>query len=85
MSVLWLVVLTALFGAAQALLFAWFNYKQLSYNRYFAKNTAFRGEQTELIERIRNEKLLRGYAPCGAHPPSGGRKLRRGGAVLSAV
>ncbi|MBO7358491.1 MAG: DUF58 domain-containing protein [Clostridia bacterium] len=58
MSVLWLVVLTALFGAAQALLFAWFNYKQLSYNRYFAKNTAFRGEQTELIERIRNEKLL---------------------------
>lgn len=58
MSVLWLIALTILFSAAQAVVFRVFNLKRLRYTRSFDRPTAFEGQTAELIEDIKNEKIL---------------------------
>jgi len=58
MSVLWLVALTVAFVVIQALLFKINNLKKLAYIRFFSRRYAFEGESVELIESIRNEKML---------------------------
>ena len=58
MSVLWLIVLTLLFSAAQAAVFRLNNLRRLRYTRAFSRKTAFEGQVVELIEDIRNEKIL---------------------------
>ena len=58
MSVLWLVILTAIFVTGQALVFRYFNFKNLSYDRSFARKNAFEGQKIELLEVVRNSKRL---------------------------
>ena len=58
MSALWLIVLTLLFAATQAILFRVFNMKHLRYERRFSHPSAFEGQTLELIEDIKNEKFL---------------------------
>ena len=58
MSILWLMVLSGVLVALQALIFGINNLKRFSYSRSFSKVTAFEGEKVELVESIRNEKLL---------------------------
>ncbi len=58
MSVLWLVVLTGILVALQAVLFSIFDLRHLRYERRFSVQTAHEGQNVELIENIRNEKLL---------------------------
>ena len=58
MSVLWLVLLTGFLAVLQALLCAGFNFKNLSYDRRFSKTRAYEGQKVELLESIRNRKLL---------------------------
>ena len=58
MSVLWLVVLTGILVFLQALLFSRFDFRRLHYERHFSVPAAHEGQRVELIESIRNEKLL---------------------------
>ncbi len=58
MSVLWLVVFTGILVALQGVLFSIFDLKKLRYERRFSRDTAHEGQRVELIEIIRNEKLL---------------------------
>ena len=58
MSILWLMALSIVLVLAQALLFDLNNLRRFSYARRFSRDTAFEGEKVELIELIRNEKLL---------------------------
>lgn len=58
MNVLWLIVLTLLFAVCQAVLFHLFNMKKLSYGRHFSRPNGFEGQTLELIEEIKNEKIL---------------------------
>ena len=58
MSVLWLIALTVAFALLQAVIFHHFNLRKLSYERHFSQKSAFEGQKVELIEGMRNEKLL---------------------------
>jgi len=58
MSVLWLMALTIVFAAGQALVFRLNNMRGLKYERHFSRRNAFEGENVELIERIQNRKRL---------------------------
>ncbi len=58
MSILWLMALSVFLLLVQALLFGVFNLRRMSYSRRFSCENAFEGEKVELIEQIRNEKLL---------------------------
>ena len=58
MSILWLMVLSIVLVLLQALVFDLSNLRRFSYERKFSVNKAFEGEKVELIERLRNEKLL---------------------------
>lgn len=60
MSVLWLIALTVAFALLQAVIFHHFNLRKLSYERHFSQKSAFEGQKVELIEGMRNEKLLPG-------------------------
>ena len=52
------MVLSIALVLLQALVFDLNNLRRFSYSRRFSKGTAFEGEKVELIEMIRNEKLL---------------------------
>ncbi len=58
MSILWLMVLSLVLVLLQALVFDLNNLRRFSYMRRFSRKTAFEGEKVELVELIRNEKLL---------------------------
>ncbi|MBQ3763139.1 MAG: DUF58 domain-containing protein [Clostridia bacterium] len=58
MSILWLMALSIILVGLQALLFGVNNLRRFSYSRRFSVSNAFEGEKVELIETIRNEKLL---------------------------
>lgn len=58
MSALWILFIACILCAGQAVLFGFFNMRSLSYRRYLSKQTAYEGEKIELIEVLRNRKLL---------------------------
>ena len=58
MSILWLMALSIVLVLVQALVFDLNNLRRFSYTRKFSCKTAFEGEKVELVEQIRNEKLL---------------------------
>lgn len=58
MNAVWVMVAACLLTAIQAALFGFFNLRSLSYRRYLNKRTVYEGEKIELIEVIRNMKLL---------------------------
>ena len=58
MNIVWIVAVSAMLAAAQALVFLLFNLRKLNYKRYFSKATAFEGDRLELVEVIRNIKLM---------------------------
>ena len=58
MSILWLMVLSLVLVLLQALVFDVNNLRRFSYTRRFSRDKAFEGDKVELVEFIRNEKLL---------------------------
>ena len=58
MSILWLMALSITLVLLQALVFDLNNLRRFSYARRFSRKNAFEGEKVELVELIRNEKLL---------------------------
>lgn len=58
MNAVWVLIAAAILASLQAFLFNFFNLRSLSYRRYLNKNTVYEGEKIELIEVIRNMKLL---------------------------
>ncbi|MDO4740302.1 MAG: DUF58 domain-containing protein [Eubacteriales bacterium] len=58
MSAVWALLAAFFLAALQAALFAIFNLHALSYRRYLNKKTVYEGEKVELVEVIRNMKIL---------------------------
>lgn len=58
MNTLWLLLLTGILAAAQAVVFRVWDMRRLSYKRRFDRSTAYEGQQVELLEYIRNRKIL---------------------------
>lgn len=58
MYIVWFVAVAAVLAFMQALLFSIFNLKKLTYKRYFSRKSVFEGEKLEMVEVIRNVKLL---------------------------
>ena len=52
------MVVAAVLAALQGALFALFNLRKLTYKRYFSRACAHEGEQLELVEVIRNVKIM---------------------------
>lgn len=57
-NVVWIMLVSAVLAVLQGVLFALFNLRKLSYKRYFSRDRVFEGEKLELVEVIRNVKLL---------------------------
>ncbi len=57
-NVVWIVVVSAVLAALQGILFSLFNLRKLTYKRYFSRRYVHEGEKLELVEVIRNVKLL---------------------------
>ena len=58
MTIFWIIALAALVALIQATLFSTFNLKALSYERRFSRPAVQEGEAVELVEVIRNRKVL---------------------------
>ncbi len=58
MSIVWILVSVGLVIAAQGLLIALFGMKSVGYDRRFSRPSAYEGERVELVEVIRNRKIL---------------------------
>ncbi len=58
MNIIWIMVVAVTLGVLQAAVFGMFNLKKLTYRRYFSRPFAHEGDRLELVEVIRNVKLL---------------------------
>ncbi len=58
MSAAWILLVAGALCAVQAFLFGFFNLRSLSYRRYLNKQKVYEGEKIELVEVIRNMKIL---------------------------
>ena len=57
-NVVWIMVVASVLALLQGVMFSLFNLRKLTYRRYFSRNSVSEGEQLELVEVIRNVKLL---------------------------
>ena len=58
MNVVWFMVVAAVLALLQSILFSVFNLRGLTYKRYFSRSCVYEGEKLEMVEVIRNVKLL---------------------------
>jgi len=58
MNAVWVLIAAVILAALQAAVFTIFNHRALSYRRYLNKRTVYEGDTVELVEVIRNMKLL---------------------------
>lgn len=58
MNIFWIMVVGLTLAIAQAVLFSKLGLKRINYTRYFNRSYANEGEQVQLIEIIRNTKIL---------------------------
>lgn len=58
MNAVWALAAACILLIMQAVLFGFFNLRFLTYRRYLNRQTAYEGEKIELVEVIRNIKLL---------------------------
>lgn len=58
MSAVWILLVAGVLCAVQAFVFGFFNLRALSYRRYLNKQKVYEGEKIEMVEVIRNMKLL---------------------------
>ncbi|MBO4298017.1 MAG: DUF58 domain-containing protein [Clostridia bacterium] len=58
MSIVWILVSVGIVILAQGVLAALFGLKNVGYDRRFSRRSAYEGEQVELVEVIRNRKIL---------------------------
>ena len=58
MNAVWIVLAAVTLAAIQALLFGFFDLRSLTYRRFLDKKNVREGETCELVEVIRNKKLL---------------------------
>ena len=58
MNIQWIIFVTFLVVSIQAWITNRWILKGIEYSRYFSVNSAFEGQEIEMIERISNRKLL---------------------------
>lgn len=58
MSIVWILVSVGIVILAQGLLVGLFGLKNVGYDRRFSRRSAYEGERVELVEIIRNRKIL---------------------------
>jgi len=58
MNILWFLVVGAFVAGLQGLIFKRWALKKVHYSRFFSKPAVFEGQSVEMIEIIRNQKLL---------------------------
>ncbi|HZJ57204.1 MAG TPA: DUF58 domain-containing protein [Clostridia bacterium] len=58
MSIQWIIFVTLIVVSVQAWITDRFMLRGIGYNRYFNVNSAFEGQEIEMVERISNRKLL---------------------------
>ncbi len=58
MNIVWILVSVGIAILAQGLLVGLFGLKKVGYERRFSRRSAYEGEQVELVEIIRNRKIL---------------------------
>ena len=58
MSIVWILISVGIAILVQGLLVGVFGLKKVSYERRFSQRSAYEGEQVNLVEVIRNRKLL---------------------------
>ncbi len=58
MNAVWIVVSAAIIAGLQSIIFSIFNLRSLSYRRFLSKKHVHEGEKVQLVEEIRNTKLL---------------------------
>ena len=57
-NVVWIMIVAAVLAALQGIVFSLFNLRNLTYKRYFSRSSVHEGEKLELVEVIRNVKLI---------------------------
>lgn len=58
MNSIWLILLTVFFIGVQGMIYRRFAMHQLDYQRYYSVSRCFVGDQVEMVEQIKNDKLL---------------------------